>query len=579
MTAVVPALAAAARDARRAWNPRATSGVAVLAAAAFAPLVVSSARLEELAGGLYLALAATGLAVAVGVAGMPSLAQGAFMAVGAFTAAQLRIHGGVPTVAAALAGAVAAAGAGVVTGVGFVRLNRGLVAVSTWILAWLVALGLEAFPSVSGGAQGLLLPEGPSTTAHYELALALVALAALGLVALARGAFGLRLGAARDRRAAAAALGVPVPRLRLTAFVASAAVGGLAGGLSVQLAGIADAASYGPYLSFKIFVAVLIGGAASAAGAFLGVVVLGLVSVAADAVGAVENVSSARFHPLLAAVLLLAVLALGGEGLLRAPRRHRLARAAAHPEARDTVSQGWLAGRALAKRYGDLVALEGLDIDMPAGEIVALIGPNGSGKTTALRLLAGTEHPDAGTVESEGRLARTLQATATFGELTAVEHLLVASAGARRHGGLARTLLATPKARAEEAAATARAHEVLERFCLGAGGDTPASELSGADQRLLMIAAASATGAAVLLLDEPSAGAAHAEVDRLARVLAGLRDEGVAILVVEHNLRLVRTVAVRVVALDAGRVIARGTPEQVGADPAVRGAYLGSQTL
>jgi branched-chain amino acid transport system permease protein len=578
VTATAAALAGAAHDARRAWDVRATVGAAVVAVASAAPLVVSAPRLEDLATGLYLALAATGLALAVGVAGMPSLAQGAFMAVGAFTAAQLRIHGGVPTVAAALVGAVAAAGAGVLTGVGFVRLNRGLVAVSTWILAWLVALGLEAFPSVSGGAQGLVLPEGPSTTVHYELALALVALTALGLVALARGPFGLRLAAARDGRAAAAALGVPVPRLRLTAFVASAAVGGLAGGLSVQLAGIADAASYGPYLSFKIFVAVLIGGAASAAGPFLGVVVLGLVSLAADAVGAVENVSSARFHPLLASVLLLAVLSLGGEGLLRAPRRRRFA-AAVPSEPRDTVSQGRLDGRRLTKRYGDLVALEGLDIDVPAGEIVALIGPNGSGKTTALRLLAGTERADAGTVESAGRIARTLQATATFGELTAVEHLLVASAGARRHGGLARTLLATPKARAEEAAATARAREILARFGLSDGADTPASELSGADQRLLMIAAAYATGAAVLLLDEPSAGAAHGEVDRLARVLTGLRDEGLAILVVEHNLRLVRTVAARIVALDAGRAIARGTPEQVGADPAVRGAYLGSHTL
>jgi branched-chain amino acid transport system permease protein len=578
VTPTTAALVGAARDARRAWDVRATVGAVVVAVAAPAPLVVSAPHLEDLAAGLYLALAATGLALAVGVAGMPSLAQGAFMAVGAFTAAHLRIHGGVPTLAAAIVGAAAAAGAGAVTGAGFVRLNRGLVAVSTWILAWLVALALTAFPSVSGGAQGLLLPEGPSTTAHYELALALVALAALGLVALARGSFGLRLAAARDRRAAAAALGVPVPRLRLTAFVASAAVGGLAGGLSVQLAGIADAASYGPYLSFKLFVAVLIGGAASAAGAFVGIVVLGLVSVGADAVGAVENVPSARFHPLLTAVLLLAVLSLGGEGLLRAPRRRRPA-AAVQPEARDTVSQARLGGRGLTKRYGDLVALAELDIDVRAGEIVALIGPNGSGKTTALRLLAGTERADGGTVETDGPIARTLQATATFGELTAVEHLLVASAGRRRHGGFARTLLATPKARAEQAAATGRAREILRRFGLGDRADTPASELSGADQRLLMIAAAYATGAAVLLLDEPSAGAAHAEVDRLARVVSGLRDDGFAILVVEHNLRLVRTVAARVVALDAGRVIARGTPEQVGAEPAVRGAYLGSQTL
>jgi branched-chain amino acid transport system permease protein len=578
MSSTALALVQAARDARRAWNLRAWAGAAAVAVAALAPLVVSDARLEYLASGLYLALAATGLALAVGVAGMPSLAQGAFMAVGAFTAAQLRVHGGLPTVAAALCGAAAAAGVGAATGVGFVRLQRGLVAVSTWILAWLVWLALGAFPSLSGGAEGILLPQGPSTSAHYELALALVALAALALVAVARGPAGVRLHAARERRAAAAALGVPVARLRLGAFVASAAVGGVAGGLAVQLAGVADTASYTPYVSFKLFVAVLIGGAASALGPVAGVAALGLVSLAADAVGRLEGVSSARFHPLLAAVLLLAVLSLGGEGLLRAPRRLRPARRnSALTEPRP--GRGSVKGRGLARRYDDLVALEGLDVDVVPGEIAALIGPNGSGKTTALRLLAGAEPPDAGTVRAEGRVVRTLQATATFAGLTALEHVLVASAARRRFGGAVRTALSTPKARREDAEETAAGREVLARFGLADRADTDAAELPGAEQRLLMIAAAYATGAGVLLLDEPSAGAAPAEVERLAAVLASLREEGLALLVVEHNLRLVRAVADRVVALDAGRVIARGTPAAVGEDARVREAYLGRQTL
>jgi branched-chain amino acid transport system permease protein len=233
----------------------------------------------------------------------------------------------------------------------------------------------------------------------------------------------------------------------------------------------------------------------------------------------------------------------------------------------------------MTKRYGELVAVADLDLEVEPGEISALVGPNGSGKTTALRLLAGAERPDAGTITREGRVIRTLQATATFGELTAVEHLLVASAGGRRHGGLVRTLLATPKARAEEAAQTAHARATLERFGLGDRADTRASELSGAEQRLLMIAAAYATGAPVLLLDEPSAGASAPEVERLAAVLGSLREEGLAVLAVEHNLRLVRAVADRVVALDAGRVVASGSPEQVGAEPAVRAAYLGAHTL
>src|SRR3989442_79152 len=323
--------AVAARDVRAAWSPRASIAAAFFAVAALAPLVVSTSRLDDLASGLYLALAATGLALAVGIAGMPSLAQGAFMAVGAFTAAELRVHGGVPTLLAALVGAAAAAAAGAVVGAGAVRLQRGIVAVATWILAWTCALALAAFPSISGGAVGVLLPAGPSAATHYELALALVALAALGYAALARGPFGVRLVAARADRAAAAAVGVPVARLRLAAFVAAAAVGGLAGGLSVQLAGVADATTYGPYLSFKLFVAVLIGGAAAALGPLAGVIVLGLVSAVAGIVGSAENVSSTRFHPLLAAVLLLAVLALGGGGP-PPPRRPRGgARAGAPP--------------------------------------------------------------------------------------------------------------------------------------------------------------------------------------------------------------------------------------------------------
>jgi branched-chain amino acid transport system permease protein len=249
-------------------------------------------------------------------------------------------------------------------------------------------------------------------------------------------------------------------------------------------------------------------------------------------------------------VLVLAVLALGGEGLLRPGRRRR----------NRQVTQwyvgvsGRLRARGLRKAYGEVVALAGLDLDVGAGEVVALTGPNGSGKTTALRLVAGTEEPDAGTVAADGGVARTLQATATFGELTALEHVLVGSAARRRHGGLVRTLFATPKARAEAGRFEAEARGLLERVGLAARADTPAGELTHAEQRLLSVATAAATGAGVLLLDEPSAGAARGDVARLATVLRGLAADGAAVLVVEHDLGLVRSVADRVVALDAGSV-------------------------
>jgi len=275
------ALATAARDVRRAWRWPATAAAAGLGLAVLAPLVLDSLQVQGLASWLYLALAATGLGFAVGLAGIPSLGQGAFMAVGAFTAALLRAKTGAGPLEAALAGLVVSTLAGFVLGLGFVRLGRVLFAVATWLVAWLVALGLAAFPSISGGTQGLVISRGsiagiPMTaTIHYELALVLVALSILALFAITRGVPGLALSALRQRRAAALALGVRATRLRLGAFVASAAIGGLAGALSVQLAGIADAAGYGPFLSFKLFASVLLGGMTTAAGGLAG---LGVIS-------------------------------------------------------------------------------------------------------------------------------------------------------------------------------------------------------------------------------------------------------------------------------------------------------------
>ncbi|HEX6699762.1 MAG TPA: ATP-binding cassette domain-containing protein, partial [Gaiellaceae bacterium] len=223
----------------------------------------------------------------------------------------------------------------------------------------------------------------------------------------------------------------------------------------------------------------------------------------------------------------------------------------------------------------------------------ALIGPNGSGKTTALRLLAGAQRPDGGSVVVGGRdvtsqptaarvelgLVRTLQAAASFGELTALGHVLVGSALRRRYGGPVRTAACTPLARAEEAEATGRALELLAFLGLEDAADVRAAELSGFERRLLMLAAALATEPRALLLDEPAAGAAATDLPRLVRILGAIRDSGVTILVVEHDLRLVRSVAERVLVLDAGRLIADGTPAEVARAPAVRAAYLGRRSL
>jgi ABC-type branched-subunit amino acid transport system ATPase component/ABC-type branched-subunit amino acid transport system permease subunit len=541
-------LANAVRDARATWTPRTTVAWAAFGIASLAPLVVGDARTADLADGLYLAVAAVGLAFAVGIAGLPSLAQGAFIAIGAVVGARL-VEVGIPTIAAAPAAAIAGGLAAAATGAAFGRLPRAGFAAATWIVSWLVAAALDSLTWPLGGAQGVVVTAGPSTTGHYELALALTAMSALGFLALARSPVGLRLAAARDREAAANELGIPVARLRIAAVAASGAVAGLSGALAVELAGVGDPSRYDSYLSFKLFVVVLIGGALAPLGAPVGVVVLGALSIVADAIGRLEHVAEARSHTLLAAIMLLGVVSLGWDGLVRPPRPVRRGACGGPPRRAPAA----LRARGLGKRYEELVAVDDVSLDLRPGTITALVGPNGSGKTTVLRMLAGSVAPDAGTIEvPHDAVARTLQATAVFPTLTPLEHLLAASGGRRRHGGLVRSVLATPKARAEERAFVGWARGVLDRFGLPA--DLPAGELPVSDQRALMLATAYATGATVLLVDEPAAGASAFETTRIGDLLRSLRDEGLTLLVVEHNAALVRRLADTVVSLDAGRV-------------------------
>ncbi len=171
-----------ARDARAAWSIPASLTVVALAAALLAPAVLPlSGRMPDLAGFVYLAVAAVGLAYAVGLAGIPSLGQGAFLGIGAFGEAIARAKWGWPLLPALLLGVGAAAVAGALTGLATGRLRTAFVAVSTWLLAWIVALTLVSFPGISGGAQGLVLPQaevlghplGP--TGHYELGVVLLA--------------------------------------------------------------------------------------------------------------------------------------------------------------------------------------------------------------------------------------------------------------------------------------------------------------------------------------------------------------------------------------------------------------------
>jgi branched-chain amino acid transport system permease protein len=527
------------------------------------------------------------------------------MAIGAFTSALLVARSGWPVEPAALAGAAAALVSGLLLG-GVVRLRRVFVAVSTWLLAWLVWLFLLAFPSISGGSQGLILPQktllglDPTPTVHFEVALVLLALTALVIAAARRGAPGLELSALRQAPALATSLGVSLAARRLGAFSATAALAGLAGALAVQLQAVADPAGYDPFLSFKLLVAVLLGGAATTLGPATGVALLGLIGLVSGPLARLLHLPIERFDTAVAATLLVFVLALGGEGIVPwlASRLRRGTTPRREP-ARPSVpvapapAEPILRAAGLRKAFGGVVAVDDLSLELARRETTALIGPNGSGKTTALRLISGASVADAGVIELTGSdvtgastvdrvrlgIARTLQTTSAFTELTALEHVLVGRGVRRRYGGLVRTALATPKARREVEAAEAAALQALALVGLEHAADTPAPELTSSQRRVLALASALATEPEVLLVDELAAGAGAEELEGLAEIVDRIRRRGVAVLVVEHNLRLVRRVADRVVVLTAGTVLAEGSVAEVAASGVVQQAYLGTQRL
>jgi len=247
---------------------------------------------------------------------------------------------------------------------------------------------------------------------------------------------------------------------------------------------------------------------------------------------------------------------------------------------------------ALAKRFGGLSALSGLDVGIDPGEIVSVIGPNGAGKTTFFNTVTGLYEPESGQIHFDGHnlvglkpnritslgIARTFQTVHLFPNLTVLENAMVGQ-HCRTRSGLVSSILRPPWTRAEEERVREKAREVLSFFGTRLSGyrhEQLASSLSYANRRRLEIARALATEPKLLLLDEPTAGMNPTETQEMTRLIARLRDElFLAIVVIEHDMRVVKGVSDRVVALDYGAKIAEGSYEEVAHNEQVIEAYLG----
>jgi branched-chain amino acid transport system ATP-binding protein len=262
-----------------------------------------------------------------------------------------------------------------------------------------------------------------------------------------------------------------------------------------------------------------------------------------------------------------------------------------------------LSVRGLTKRFGGLTAVDALDFDLGTGEILGLIGPNGAGKTTTFNLIAGTLAPTAGTIALAGEeiqgskphivaakgILRTFQHNMPFAGMTLLENVLVGAHTnfAVNGASLSGVVLGSVKAGVTEAIARTQALELIEFVGLTHLLDTPVTALSFGQGRLLEIARALCGGPKVMLFDEPAAGLTPSEAQRLAEMIRQIAEgdvpipgyeNGIAVLLIEHDMRFLLPLAQRVVVLNFGRKIADGTPDKIRDDPAVVDAYLGDPT-
>jgi branched-chain amino acid transport system permease protein len=548
---------------------------------------------------IVFALLAIGLGLAMGVGGQINLAQVAFFGVSAYAIAILTTRAGFGFWTSAVLALLATALVGIFVGIPALRMQSHYLGIVTLGLA-LAFTNWVTNSTLTGGADGISgIPIPPLFGIdmsneymyyYFELIVFALALGFAGFVA--RTGLGRRMRAMRDDSLAAGAVGAPVPVLRMTAFVLASLYGGVAGVLYAGLVRYVAPETFSLANMFLLLAMVIIGGRQSIVGCVVGALALSLLrEVLVD----FSVYAQLGFGAVVVLMVVFAPTGLAGipsrlRQVLRrgkADERATLRPFTPFPSTEDKTGAG-LEISGISKHFRGLVALRDVSMSVQPGEIRGVVGPNGSGKTTLFNIVSGIYTVSAGSASVDGRvvtgrrphqlsqlgLARTFQNLRLFGQMTVRDNVLVALDRSSMWVVWRYLLWPVGIVRAERRLRE-RADESLARFGLTDFADAAPRSLPYGIQRRLEIARAMATRPRLLLLDEPAAGLNGQEVGHLSEIVRSIRDSGVTVVLIEHNMGLVMSLCDRVTVLASGGVIAEGTPAEVAVRPEVIEAYLG----
>ena len=572
-----------------------------LAVLAAVPLVLGPFTVTLLTYvGIY-SLAALGLVLLTGIGGIVSFGQAAFVGVAAYTTAWLTTTAGLSPwlglVAALGTTCATAAALGALT----LRLRGHFLSLST--IAWGLALyylfgtsemlgahnGIAAIPPISIGPVAI-----DGGVPMFALVWAIVAAALVLTGNVLRSRAGRAMRVLRGGDILAESLGIAAFRARLSLFVLAAGLAALSGWLYAHLGRFVSPTSFSVEPGIEYLMMAMIGGSGHIAGAVVGAAAVTLLKNAVqDYLPLIAPGAAGQLEAVAFSVLFIVFLQRARDGLvplaLRVlPKPRQAPPPAAPPMPRRPQPEPGaplLQLDQVQRRFGGLLAVDRVGFTVHAGEIVGLIGPNGAGKSTLFNMVTGTLAPSSGRITFAGQpvtaargaaragIARTFQHVKLRPRMTLLDNVLLGTHTRTRAGLLAGALALD---RAEAARARHEAMRQLARVGLDAQPFELAGNLPLGSQRLLEIARALAADPLLLVLDEPAAGLRRPEKQALAALLRQLRAEHLTVLLVEHDMDFLMTLADRVVVMQAGAKLCEGEPSAIRADPLVRDAYLGT---